>query len=94
VATSHFEWSLFDSSSRIAQLASAIGVPSAQHRVYGRSQATSLSMGGMSRLPATLVAPEPPLLTRREELGTERLSGPLLAAVERHFRDAQATVGL
>lgn len=87
-------WSEVDSNSRIAQLAAAIGVPSAQHRLYGRSQATSLSMGGMSRLPATLVAPEPPLLARREDLATERLSVRLLAAVERHFRDAQATVGL
>jgi hypothetical protein len=85
----------FDRGSRISQLAVAIGVPSAQHRVYGRTQASSLSMGGgMGRLPATLVAPEPPHLARREDLGGERLSQTLLAAVERHFRDAQATVGI
>jgi hypothetical protein len=87
-------WSLFDTSSRISQLAAAIGLPSAEHRVYGRSTASSLSMGGMGRLPATLVVPEPPLVARREDLGTERIAGPLIAAVERRFRDAQATVGI
>lgn len=51
-------------------------------------------MGGMGRMPATLTVPDPPHLFRREDLGGERLTAILLAAVERHFRDAQATVGI
>jgi hypothetical protein len=87
-------WAEFDRGSRISQLAAAVGVPSARNRVYGRTQASSLSMGGLGQLSGTLVAPAPPHLARREDLGTERLRESLLAAVERRFRDAQATVGI
>jgi hypothetical protein len=87
-------WKRLDISSQVAQLAVAVGIPSAQYRVYGRSEASSLSMGGLGRLPATLVVPEPALLARREDIGGERLGEQLLAAVERRFRDNQSTVGL
>jgi hypothetical protein len=87
-------WSQLDTSSQITHLAAAVGIPSAHYRVYGRSQGSSLSMGGLGRLPATLVAPEPPLVARREDLGSERLAQPLLAAIERRFRDNQSTVGI
>jgi len=87
-------WTEFDRSSRISRVTAAVGVPSAQHRVYGRSQGSSLSMGGWGRLPETLVTPDPPHLARREDLGGDRLTQTLLAAVERNFRDAQATVGI
>jgi hypothetical protein len=50
-------WSRLDAGSQVAQLAAAVSIPSAQYRVYGRSEASSLSMGGLGRLPATLVVP-------------------------------------
>jgi hypothetical protein len=87
-------WKRLDAGSQVAQLAAAVGIPSAQSRVYGRSEASSLSMGGLGRLPATLVVPEPVLLARREDIGGERLGEQLLSAVERRFRDNQSTVGL
>jgi hypothetical protein len=87
-------WTAFDRSSRIGQLVAVVGVPAAQHRVYGRTQASSLNMGGLGQWSGTLTAPQPPHLARREDLGAERLSQTLLAAVERRFRDAQATVGI
>lgn len=87
-------WSTLDTSQRIGQACAAVGIPGAQNRVYGRTSGSSISMGGAMRLPQSVVAPQPALLVRRADVGTARLTDPLLAAVERVFRDANAVTGL
>ena len=87
-------WSEIDSSQQITHCCMTIGIPNAHQRVYGRTSGSTLSFGMSPRQPPTVIAPQPPLLARRADLGTDRTTQPLLAAVERAFRDAGATVGL
>ena len=46
------------------------------------------------RLPETVVVPSPPLLARRDDLGTNRFVDALISAVERVFRDANTVTGI
>ena len=82
---------LIDRSDQISQICCAVGIPSANQRVYGQASGSSLNMGGMSHLPAVVVAPDPPVLIRRADLGSAVTVDRLRASIERVFRDAGAT---
>ena len=83
--------SLIDRSDQVSQLCCAVGIPGANQRIYGLASGSSLSMGGMTHLPAAVIAPEPPALIRRADLGSPVMVDLLRASVERVFRDAGAT---
>ncbi len=83
-------WSQIDSRGQVQQTAVAVGIPEAGMKVYGRPKApsSSISMGGMTRLQGTVVAPEPALVARRVDVEGEEIRQRLVAAVRRVFADA------
>jgi hypothetical protein len=83
-------WRQLDPRGQVQQAAVAVGIPNASTKVYGRpaTPSSSLSMGGMSRLPGTVVAPQPALLVRRADVEGEEMRRRLVASVRRVFADA------
>jgi hypothetical protein len=80
-------WGRIDRRDDIRELAATVAVPDASMKVYSDSEFTgsSLSMGNMFGSPPVLVAPDPPLTARREELGTPELVERLAAEVRQAF---------
>jgi hypothetical protein len=87
-------WSAIDPSQRITDACAAVGIPNASMRVFGRASGSSISTGGAMRLPDAIVEPDPPFLLCRADIGTDKLSDGLTAALERVFRDVGAISGL
>lgn len=85
-------WGHIDPRGQVQQAAVAIGIPEASMKVYGRPKApsSSISMGGMTRLQGTVVAPDPALVVRRVDVEGEEMGQRLVAAVRRVFADAGA----
>jgi hypothetical protein len=83
-------WGHIDSRGQVQQAAVAVGIPEANMKVYGRPRApsSSISMGGMTRLQGTVVAPDPALVVRRVDVEGEEMRQRLVAAVRRVFADA------
>jgi hypothetical protein len=83
-------WTQVDPRGRVQQAAVVVGIPDANMKVYGRPKAasTSISMGGMTRLEGTVVAPEPALVVRRVDVEGDEVRQRLVAAVRRVFADA------
>ena len=83
-------WRQIDPRGQVQQAAVAVGIPEASMKVYGRPKApsSSLSMGGMTRLQGTVMAPEPALIVRRVDVEGEEMRQRLVAAVRRVFADA------
>ena len=80
-------WKRIDRRDDVRDLAATIAVPDASMKVYSDSEFTgnSLSMGNMFGSPAVVVAPDPPLLARREGIGSPELVDQLLAEVRQAF---------
>lgn len=83
-------WGQIDPRGQVQQAAVAVGIPEASMKVYGRPKApsSSLSIGGMTQLQGTVVAPEPALIVRRVDVEGEEMRQRLVAAVRRVFADA------
>ena len=82
-------WERIDAREEVQQVAVAVAIPDAQHKVFGTpSNPNSLSMGwGM---PAKVAVPNPPVVVRRGEIAGDRLTERLLAELKRVFADAGA----
>ena len=82
-------WERLDEREEVQQIAVAVAIPEAQHKVFGTpSNPNSLSMGwGM---PPIVVVPQPPVIIRRGEVTADGLSKRLVAEVKRAFADAGA----
>jgi hypothetical protein len=80
-------WKRIDRRDDVRDLAVTVAVPDASMKVYSDSEYTggSLSMGSMFGSPAVVVAPDPPLLARREDLGAPELVDQLVAEVRQAF---------
>jgi hypothetical protein len=80
-------WKRIDRRDDVRDLAATVAVPDASMKVYSDSEFTgnSLSMGNMFGSPAVVVAPDPPLLARREDVGSPELVDQLLAEVRQAF---------
>ncbi len=82
-------WGLAEGGERIRQIAAAIGVPDAANCVYSMSGQTGGSMT-MGSAPSPLVAPDPAVILRRNDLGQPRTSDQLLVPLRRAFADHRA----
>lgn len=82
-------WAQIDEREDVQQVAVAVAIPGAQHKVFGTpTNPNSLSMGwGM---PPTVLVPDPPIVIRRGEIGGDALSDRLVAEIKRVFADAGA----
>jgi len=80
-------WTRIDRRDDIRDLAVTVAVPDSGMTVYSDSEFTgsSLSMGSMFGSAAVIVAPDPPRLARREEVGTAELVDQLVAEVRQAF---------
>ncbi|MFN2469720.1 MAG: DUF4062 domain-containing protein [Gaiellaceae bacterium] len=82
-------WERIDRRDEVHQVAAAVGIPDAHHKVFGPStHSGSISMG--SSMPARVVAPEPAAVVRRAEVASDDLVRRLVAEVRRVFVDAGA----
>jgi hypothetical protein len=85
-------WRHIDPRGEVQQVATAVGIPDARMKVYGRPRApsSSLSMGGAMRLPHRVIAPERPIVVRRVDVEDEDVRKRLVASVRRVYADADA----
>lgn len=82
-------WQAIDSREEVQQVAVAVAILDAQHKVFDlASNATSYSMG--MTLPATVIVPETATVVRRAEVAGEELARKLVAEIKRVFADAGA----
>ena len=83
-------WEHIDDREEVQQVAVAVAIPDAQHRVFGASTGGNpISMGSFG-MPQTVVVPDPPTVVRRAEIGGDQLTKRLVAEVRRVFADAGA----
>jgi hypothetical protein len=82
-------WERIDPGHDIREAALALAVPDASHKLYAEAPlggSMSVPMG----LPHVVVAPEPPRLVKREDLGNEATTRTLTAELKRRFADEGA----
>lgn len=83
-------WNAIDRREEVQQVAVALAILDAQHKVFDLApEATSYSIG--MRTPATVVVPEPAVVVRRGEVGSGELARRLVAEAQRVFADAGAS---
>lgn len=84
-----FVWERIDTRREVRQVAAAVAVPEADGKLY-----VVRPTGNSSRIPmgtpAVVVAPDPALILRREDVGTEGPTRALAAALKRAFADHEA----
>ncbi len=80
-------WGQIDRRDDIREVAATVAIPDASMKIYSDVEFTgnSLSMGSMTGSPAVVVAPAPPLVARREDLGLPELVERLVAEVRHAF---------
>jgi hypothetical protein len=79
-------WDRIDARAEIGQVALTAAVLDAQSVAYGPSSSGSVSLGGS--IPAVLIAPDPPQVFARGQLGQDQVTHRVLAAIRRVFADA------
>jgi hypothetical protein len=85
-------WERIDSGHDVREAALALAVPDASHKVYAEAPvggSISVPIG----LPQVVVAPEPPRLIKRDDLGNEATTRMLIAELKRRFADEGAVHG-
>jgi hypothetical protein len=82
-------WDEIDSGHDVREVAVALAVPDAEHKVFAETEPGSSISIPMS-LPHVVIAPEPARLVRREELGSEATTRVFVAELKRRFADAGA----
>jgi hypothetical protein len=86
-------WERLDEREAVQQVAVAVAIPDAQHKVFGASTGrNSIQMGSFS-MPNLIVVPDPPRVVRRAEIGSSDVAERLVAEVQRVFADAGAIDG-
>ena len=84
-------WEVVDRREAVQQVAAAVAILDAQHKVFDlAANATAYSLG--TRMPATVIVPDPPVVVRRGEVAGEELARLLVAEARRVFADAGAIV--
>jgi Domain of unknown function (DUF4062) len=80
-------WSRIDRRDEVRQVLALVAVPGAQEKVYAPRELTgnTLQMGHSFSIPNLLIAPEPPLLLRREDLASADVANRLRATLRRRF---------
>lgn len=80
-------WSRIDRRHEVRQVLALVAVPGAQDKVYAPRELTgnTLQMGHTFSMPNLLVAPEPPMLLRREDLANPDVANRLRAELRRRF---------
>lgn len=82
-------WEKIDRREEVQQVAVAVAVLDAQHKILDLPpNPSSYSMG--ASMPSTVVVPELPMVVRRAEVAGEQLANRLVAEVRRIFADAHA----
>lgn len=85
-------WNAIDRREEVQQVAVAVAILDAQHKVFDLApDATSYSMG--MQTPPTVIVPEPPAIVRRGEVTGAELAQRLVAEARRVFADAGAAAG-
>jgi hypothetical protein len=82
-------WERIDRREAVQQVAVAVAIPEAQHKVFGLPTGTTGSSMGMS-LPNLVVVPEPPIVVRRGEVAGDELARRVVAEVRQIYADAGA----
>lgn len=82
-------WAILDPGGRVRQVVATLGVPDASMKVYAMSTIGN-SMSMPMSVPESIVAPDPPITLRRNDVGTEATTGHLVAALRRTFLDLGA----
>ena len=82
-------WDEIDSGHDVREVAVALAVPDAAHKVFAEAEPGSSISMPMS-LPHVVVAPDPARLVRREDLGSDATTRVLVAELKRRFADAGA----
>lgn len=84
-------WNAIDRREEVQQVAVALAILDAQHKVFDLApDATSYSMG--MQTPTIVVVPEPAVVVRRGEVAGRELADRLVAEARRVFADAGAAV--
>jgi Domain of unknown function (DUF4062) len=84
-------WQRIDQRGEVQAVAVTLAVPDAQMKNWGAGQrGNSMSFAGTFRMPEIVVAPQPPLVVRRQDLGRPETVERLLAELRRVFADAGA----
>ena len=80
-------WARIDRRDEVRQVLAVVAVPGAQGKVYAPRELTgnTLRLGHTFSMPNLLVAPDPPLLVRREDLATADVANRLRAELRRRF---------
>jgi hypothetical protein len=80
-------WDRVDRRDEVREIAATVAIPDASMKTFSDSEFTgsSLSMGSMFGSPAVILAPDPPRLTRREDIGSPGLVEQLVAEVRQAF---------
>ncbi|HXF00091.1 MAG TPA: DUF4062 domain-containing protein [Solirubrobacterales bacterium] len=81
-------WERIDQGQLVAKAAVAAAIPEAQHKGFGASSSSAMSIG--SGMPATVVTPDPPEVVPRSQLARGPVAGRVVAAIKRVFADADA----
>ena len=71
------------------QIAVAVAIPEAQHKVFGLPTGATGWSVGMS-LPGTIVVPDAPVIVRRAEVSGDELARRIVAEIRRIYVDAGA----
>jgi hypothetical protein len=82
-------WGLVEAGDRVRQVAAAVGVPEASNCVYSMSGHVQGSVA-IGSAPSPLIAPDPPVIVRRNDLGEDRFAEQLLVPLRRTFADYRA----
>jgi len=83
-------WEEIDEREAVQQVAVAVAILDAQHKVFGPSTGrNSIQMGGFG-MQSVVVVPDPARVVRRAEIGSSGLTDRLVAEVGRAFADAGA----
>lgn len=80
-------WTRIDRRDEIREVVATVAIPDASMKVYSDAEFTgsSLSMGSAFGSPAVVVAPDPPRVARREDIGSAELVNQLVAEVRHAF---------
>jgi hypothetical protein len=80
-------WTRIDEQDEVRQVLALVAVPAAQGKVYVTRELTgnTLQMGHAFSMPNLLIAPDPPLLVRREDLAKADTAHRLRAELRRRF---------
>lgn len=82
-------WERIDRREAVQQVAVAVAIPEAQHKVFGLPTGATGWSVGMS-LPGTIVVPDPPVIVRRADVAGDELARRIVAEIRRIYVDAGA----